>query len=239
MNERIVDTDVPEPKLFEPEGSPGFFTRVRKLRADRFGAMYIAKVFERGGFILDIGGGLRIDQRRGNKFNAKNLAAFGHFLTQPHVRYTISDYTDKYKPDMVEDIHALSLPDNAVDGLFCLAVIEHVYDPKKAAEEIVRVLKKDGRAFIYVPFLYRYHAHQTDYRDYYRFTKDGIAYLFRGCKTVLLCPVCGLFESMVKLTPLRAWRFAILVARMLDESTPRLRALSKVQTGGYHIYIEK
>lgn len=239
MHTHIVDTHVPEPTIYNPEGNPGLFARVLKSRSDRFFGTYVPKVFERGGLVVDIGGGLRIDLKRGNAFSAKNFAVCGPYLQQQNMQFKITDYTDKYAPDLVEDIHALSLADNSVDGLFCLAVLEHVYDPKKAAEEIVRVLKKGGRAFVYVPFLYRYHAHTTDYKDYFRYTKDGIAYLFRDCKKVVLCPVGGIFESMIKMVPLGRSDFMKCCARMIDESTARLRRLSDVQTSGYHFYIEK
>ncbi len=239
MGNQTVDTHVPEPTMVEPANNPGFFSRVLRLRADWFFATYAPKVFERGGFILDIGGGLRIDSKRGNAFNTENFKVCGQYLSQPNVQFKISDYTNKYSPDFVEDVHALSQQNESVDGLFCLAVLEHVYDPKKAAEEITRVLKKGGRAFIYVPFLYRYHAHEADYKDYYRYTKDGIAYLFRDCSKILLCPVCGMFESLLKTTPLRTWRVLKYITRMMDESCGCMRRISKLQTSGYHVYIEK
>jgi ubiquinone/menaquinone biosynthesis C-methylase UbiE len=139
----------------------------------------------------------------------------------------------------VEDIHQLSFKPDTFDAVFCIAVLEHVYDPKKAAEEIVRVLKPGGAAFVYVPFLYRYHAHASDYNDYFRYTKDGIAYLFRGCRHIEVCPVGGLFESLLKTTPLYRLGICRILARLLDESTARMRRIGTVQTSGYHVYIEK
>lgn len=239
MGTQTVDTHVRDPAMYEPDGNPGLLARVRRVRADRFFAEYAPKIFEPGGFVLDIGGGLRIDRKRGNAFNAGNARICGDLPHRQGTRYVISDYTDKYSPDLVEDIHALSLKDGSVDGLFCLAVLEHVYDPKKAAEEISRVLRKGGRALVYMPFLYRYHAHEADYKDYYRYSKDGIAYLFRDCERILLCPVCGVFETLLKITQLHRWKPLRYLARMLDESTASLRAISRLQTSGYHIYLEK
>lgn len=197
-------------------------------------------IFSRGGTVVDIGGGLRIDGKRGNRENPVEVAKFKHWLSDPRVRFVVTDYTDTYHPDRVEDIHHLSLEDESVDGLFCMAVLEHVYDPKRAAEEIVRVLKKDGRALLYVPWIYRYHAATTqDYRDYFRYSKDGIAYLFRGCSQVALCPVRGLFETLLRFTPLhRVWGLPAML-RLLDWSSERMRTVSLRQASGYFISIVK
>ncbi len=237
MSSHIVDTHVRDATLFRD--TRGFFDRLRKLRSDVFFDHYAKKVFEKGGFILDIGGGLRLDPKRGNVTNSDIQKKLGAEIARPDVQFKISDYTDKYSPDFVEDIHQLSFSENTLDGLFCLAVLEHVYDPKKAAEEIVRVLKPGGRAFIYVPFLYRYHAHRSDYKDYYRYSKDGIAYLFRGCSHIEICPVRGFFESLLKFTPLSSLGIFRFLARLLDESCSAMRSVSERQTSGYNIYLIK
>ena len=236
MPPKIVDQHVPDVILFD--GGRGLCARLRRLRADVFFDARARSIFERGGDILDLGGGLRLDTR-GGKVNQNNAKRYGHYLQDPTIHFLVSDYTDKYKPDLVEDIHAMSLADNSLEGLFCMAVLEHVYDPKKAAEEIVRVLKPGGTALVYVPFLYRYHAHSTDYHDYFRYTKDGIAYLFRGCSHIELCPVRGLFESLLKVTPLYGCSPLRILVRFIDESTLRMRKVSAIQTSGYHIYLEK
>lgn len=197
-------------------------------------------IFERGGLILDIGGGMRIDPKRGDRVNPRHSRLFSSYLTKAGVQYRVTDYTDTYHPDFVEDLHRLSFTDASVDGLFCIAVLEHVYDPKKAAEEIVRVLRPGGIALLYAPFLYRYHATVTkDYKDYFRYSKDGIAYLFRACSSVEICPVRGLFESLLRFTPLHRIGLLRSALRWVDWSTEKMRRISERQTSGYFIRITK
>jgi SAM-dependent methyltransferase len=234
----IVDFQLRVPMWYN-DSRKGLFTKLRTPSWDCMYHQYAASIFEKGGTIVDIGGGLRIDQTRGNRANAGMVKLFGHYLTRPNVQYKITDYTNQYHPDFVEDIHKLSFQDNSIDGLFCIAVLEHVYDPKRAAEEIVRVLKPGGHALIYVPFVYRYHAHANDYRDYFRYTKDGIAYLFRDCAEITLCPVRGLFETLLRFLPLHAIPLFQYAARFLDQSTAVMRSISAKQTSGYNVFIRK
>jgi|GEM_PF-267081 len=206
---------------------------------ERFMESRVKKIFEQGGTIIDIGGGLRIDETRSDREDPTRVKKYKKFLSDPSINYKITDYTNTYKPDYIEDIHALSFEDNSIEGLFCIAALEHVYDPLKATAEIVRVLKPGGMAFVYAPFVYRYHAHQHDYRDYYRFTKDGWGYLFRQCSTLEFCPVRGLFESLLRFTPLHTFSPFTLGARILDYSSPKMRSISEVQTSGYNVFFIK
>lgn len=196
------------------------------------------QIFKKGGLVVDLGGGLRIDATRGDRADAKNVKRFAQYLTDPNVTFHVTDYTDKYHPDSTQDIHALIFEDGSIDGLFCLAVLEHVYDPKKAAEEVTRVLKPGGIGLLYVPFIYRYHATVTeDYRDYYRYSKDGLAYLFRGCASIELCPVRGLFESLLRFTPLHTLPGLSRLARWIDWSSQKMISISQKQASGYFIKI--
>lgn len=232
-----VDFTVPEATLCT---SPWSFRDLRSPFWERFFDESVSKIFRQGTFIVDIGGGLRIDASRGNDVDQERKKKLLPYLQDPRIQYRITDYTAKYRPDFVEDLHRLSFADNSVDGLFCLAVLEHVYDPKKAAEEIVRVLKQGSHALLYVPFVYRYHATVTeDYRDYYRFSKDGIAYLFRMCSKVEICPVRGIFESLAYFTPLRHIGFITALLRSIDWATPSMRRISERQTSGYFVRIRK
>jgi len=63
------------------------------------------------------------------------------------------DKVDLPNVDIVADIeNGLSfLPDNSVDEIHCRSVLEHIQNFEDLMREIVRVLKKSGKAHVFVP----------------------------------------------------------------------------------------
>ena len=50
-----------------------------------------------------------------------------------------------------------------------MGILEHVYDPFKAVNNIFKMLKKDGIIFGFAPYLYYYHApNDLNFQDYFR-----------------------------------------------------------------------
>ena len=62
------------------------------------------------------------------------------------------------------------------DMIFCLEVLEHVYEPFKAVSELFRLLDTGGLLFISVPMFFEIHV---PYPDCWRFTEMGLRYMFR------------------------------------------------------------
>jgi len=54
-------------------------------------------------------------------------------------------------------------------------VLEHCKNPFKMCENIIKLLNKNGKLFISVPFSWRIHNYPS---DYWRFTFEGIKVLF-------------------------------------------------------------
>jgi SAM-dependent methyltransferase len=75
--------------------------------------------------------------------------------------------------DLVEGIG--DLPENHFALVICCSVMEHVTQPWKMADNITRLVRPDGKLYISVPWIWRYHAYPD---DYYRFSFRGIMQLF-------------------------------------------------------------
>ncbi len=106
-------------------------------------------------------------------------------------KYEVLDIRAEFHPDYVADVHDMHMiPKESFDGILATELLEHCYDPVKVISEFRRVLKKSGVIILSVPFFYPYHP---DPCDYYRYTKDGLRYLFKDFKDVSLVPYGGRF----------------------------------------------
>jgi SAM-dependent methyltransferase len=110
----------------------------------------------------------------------------------------------RYSCDVHQDIQAMSFDDASFDAVICLEVLEHVPDPFRAVNEIKRVLRPRGRLFLTVPFLTSYHgksgcsAAHEDYPDFWRFTHEGLKYLFADFTDTRVIPLDGPIEFRLK-----------------------------------------
>lgn len=185
--------------------------------------------------ILDIGGGLRISTDRSNREDRKNHW-IGEEIKQRGIEYRVLDYVDTYHPDLVGDIQDLPLEDESEQAIICNAILEHVENPFKASAELYRVLEKGGYCFVYVPFLYYYHAEKGYYGDYWRYTEDTIRMLFKPFRTIEIQRVRGALETLTRLSPLGRWSMFSNVAFILDTFFGKLNSK---QTSGYFIFLVK
>lgn len=193
----------------------------------------IGKIFSEKKLIIDIGGGLRIIKEKNNRYAPGN-DWIREFL--PHVDYKILDPVSTYHPDIVGDIHNLPFSDNSVDAIICIAVLEHVESPFKAMDEIYRVLKPGGYCFIYVPFLYYYHAELGYYGDYWRFTEEALALLTKGFSSCETTNVRGALETWIKISPLGRITMLNVLWRFFDRVTKKQKSK---QTSGYYAFLIK
>ena len=113
------------------------------------------------GKVLDVG-----SERYGNRFLLNNFK--GEYITV--------DIDRKANPDVIASVEDLPFKDNNFDIILCLEVLEHVKVPEKAINEMRRVLKKNGKLIISIPFLTPIHMEE----DYRRLTKKGVELLLQN-----------------------------------------------------------
>jgi len=77
--------------------------------------------------------------------------------------------------DIFGTAYQIPVEEASFDSAICTAVLEHLEEPELALRECYRVLKQGGVAIYSVPFIW--HIHEEP-RDFYRFSKYGLQYLF-------------------------------------------------------------
>lgn len=90
--------------------------------------------------------------------------------------YRTVNIDPRENPDVLADAAALPFGDCSVDGILCLALLEHVDDPDPVLEEMHRVMKPGARALVWVPFYWREHNYPIDSR---RYTEQGVCALLK------------------------------------------------------------
>lgn len=116
----------------------------------------------------------------------------------PDVNYTGFDYMDGPNVDVVGDAHRLSsyFPTPRFDFVLSCAVFEHLTCPWLVAEEIAKVLRVGGRAYIETHFSFS--EHETPWH-FFQFNSRGLEQLFHprlGFKVLdsgLSTPIIGRF----------------------------------------------
>lgn len=113
---------------------------------------------------------------------------------------------DKTNIDRIGTAYKIPAENGEFDSAICTAVLEHLEEPDEAIAECNRVLKTDGIA-IYTTNLF-WHVHEAP-RDFYRYTKWGLMYLFEknGFEIVELKPLSGFCVTFGQELIYYLWRF--------------------------------
>ena len=177
--------------------------------------------------ILDVGAGMR-DQigelaGRVETLDLNDIDSAAENLTRPDI---LGDVCQPF-PDWMEARY---------DAVIALAVLEHVYDPSAAVANFRNALKSGGKLYLYVPWIWRYHAPRNlVFQDYQRLSRDGMAYLLRDFDEVTLYPLRGKYSAILNL--LKFWkaqverRFSGRLNRLVDAGASDWR--NTIQASGY------
>jgi len=114
-------------------------------------------------------------------------------------------------PDIVGDITDYDFKGAQFDVIFMIEVLEHVADVHKVPDVLHEVLKPEGVLVLSTPFIFP--IHDAPY-DFYRYTKYGLAHLFKSFKDVDIQPRNSWAESV-----------NVLIARTYKEKKVSFRIL--------------
>lgn len=81
----------------------------------------------------------------------------------PNRKYVGCDMREGPGVDRVEDLSRLTLADASLPTVLCLETLEHVFEVRRAVDELLRVLAPGGLLAISIPFDHRLHAFPDDY----------------------------------------------------------------------------
>ncbi len=81
----------------------------------------------------------------------------------PGKNYTGCDFRQGPGVDRVEDVTAIRLPDCSAGTVLCIETFEHVFEVRKAFDEVFRILKPGGVFLLTSPFNFKIHGYPDDY----------------------------------------------------------------------------
>jgi SAM-dependent methyltransferase len=85
--------------------------------------------------------------------------------------------------DRVCDLACLDLPDECARTVLCLDTLEHVFEARRAVEEMIRILAPGGMLLVSVPLDFRIHDYPS---EYWRITPACLARLFGPLDATLI-----------------------------------------------------
>lgn len=208
---------------FQNKFSKVFITKVNLLE---FFMHNLIKIID--GPIIDIGAGKRF---------RKNLEKYKFILEDK--KYIAMDIGDERPLDFLSNAEVIPIKSNTMSAIFMFELLEHVVNPFKVMKQVYRILKNDGVILASVPFLHSYHGSIENF-DNYRFTWQGIRYLFKKFQCIYIQPKMTWIETRQFLAnPLYnnmiMKYYYRIVAKLLNPIINSLVPHSWRQSSGYNI----
>ncbi len=155
--------------------------------------------------------------------------AMEKLLDHPSITVINTDVSPKAQANLFCDGHDLPFKDGCIDGVITQAVLEHVVDPYRCAEEINRVLKVGGAVYSEMPFMQQGHSGRYDFT---RFTHLGHRRLFRKFDAID-SGVCGGAGTSIAW----AWEYLLMSFGRTPRSIKLMSATARV-TGFWLKYFD-
>lgn len=90
--------------------------------------------------------------------------------------YPVTNQRYQKAPDIFGNACALPVADESVDVVLLLEVLEHIGEDRKAINSAKNALKRGGKLYLSLPFMYPIHDAPYDYK---RFTIYGVRYILK------------------------------------------------------------
>lgn len=85
--------------------------------------------------------------------------------------------------DRIEDLARLKLPNDTAQTIICVDTLEHVFEVRRAVDEMLRVLAPGGMILLVAPLDFHVHDYPS---DYWRLTPSCMTRLLSGLEATLI-----------------------------------------------------
>lgn len=155
--------------------NPNFFDLIKRNFGSSFFRLqlenWLKKIDVKSIKLLDIGGGLNPIKGRTKTWNVQKYMVVDNNLE------------GNFNPDFHIDLNKITnidrkkIKNHFFDTIFCLEVMEYIYNPLTVLEFIHSLLAKSGVLYISFPTIYPVHSPES--YDYLRYTRQGIIKLLQ------------------------------------------------------------
>jgi SAM-dependent methyltransferase len=158
-------------------------------------------------------------------------------------KWIFADIEKKHDPDLVLDVSNMSqVKDESIDVVNALELFEHVEKIDKGLSECYRVLKKEGKMLISVPFLYQIHGDPYDFQRWTeaKWKKELKRVGFRIEKFIIMgmfFTVLGdMLKKLIKLLPWGIKHIFYLLLPLIDclVFLDKFNFVKKSELGNFH-----
>jgi len=109
----------------------------------------------KGEYILEVGSGLGQCSHQIAKMGAKKVVGIEHSYEKVNWSKTYFAENNRKNLCFIQgNVENLTFPDNEFDLAFSISVLEHVKNPKKALQEIYRVIKPGGKLLLCIDYFH-------------------------------------------------------------------------------------
>ncbi len=181
------------------------------------------------GVLVDIGCGIKPYAELTKDLVTKHIG-----IDHPETRHSAEHI------DILASCYDTTLPNESADTVLCTFVLEHLERPQDAIQEMHRILKPGGHLILGAPLFW--HLHEEP-RDFYRYTKYGLTYLFvtAGFEVLDVQPLAGFIVTFsqemcyfLEGVGGRALKYPVrLIQRILQSGAYRLHRAGKDRAHGF------